>query len=288
MQDNLVSIISGAGIGAILSAVLVFLNNSKRNTLDYIVKERSEWRGQLKEILEEFEKEEKRFEAVVKLKSRINPYGRNLPNKKEPLYYLQDGHIWDMIESETIDYKILSIYVELLLKYDWDRSKKEIRWSYSSVIFKIINITMLLFIIYSFIALDWYLYLPKDKELLKAIITLVLVVLFPMLVYWSLNQQKYLNDVILANKFSLWNCNVIKLLLPSVLSVIHIAQLGRGLEGIPTIFDINLNFLINRTLFISLPIIIWEFQFIKSYDQYERQYIQNIQEIEKIEFELLN
>ena len=48
----IITLISGAGLGAIISAILVFLNNSKKNQIDYITKERAEWRKQLKIILE--------------------------------------------------------------------------------------------------------------------------------------------------------------------------------------------------------------------------------------------
>ena len=34
---QIIALLSGAGIGAILSAILVFLNNSKRNQIDYIL-----------------------------------------------------------------------------------------------------------------------------------------------------------------------------------------------------------------------------------------------------------
>ena len=47
----IVTLFSGAGIGAVLSAILVFANNSKRNQLDYITKERSEWRKAIKDII---------------------------------------------------------------------------------------------------------------------------------------------------------------------------------------------------------------------------------------------
>ena len=41
---QIITLLSGAGLGAVLSAFLVFINNSKKNKLDYIVKERTEWR----------------------------------------------------------------------------------------------------------------------------------------------------------------------------------------------------------------------------------------------------
>ena len=40
--DQIIILLSGAGLGAVLSAFLVFINNSKKNKLDFITKERSE------------------------------------------------------------------------------------------------------------------------------------------------------------------------------------------------------------------------------------------------------
>ena len=48
--SQIITLLSGAGIGAVLSAILVFVNNSKRNQLDYITRERSEWRKKIENI----------------------------------------------------------------------------------------------------------------------------------------------------------------------------------------------------------------------------------------------
>lgn len=49
--DQIISLLSGAGIGAVLSAFLTFINSSKKNKLDFITKERSEWRKDIQAIL---------------------------------------------------------------------------------------------------------------------------------------------------------------------------------------------------------------------------------------------
>ena len=48
--DQIITLLSGAGIGAVLSAVLLFINNTKKNKLDFITKERSEWRKEIKSL----------------------------------------------------------------------------------------------------------------------------------------------------------------------------------------------------------------------------------------------
>lgn len=130
--SQIITLISGAGIGAILSAILVFVNNSKRNQLDYITKERSEWRKSIKLIIVDLLDGKNRKSAVSRLKSQINPYGFDMNVKYINEYYMKDGHIWDLLSdfdySEEKSQK-LSQYLELLLKYDWERSKNEVGFS---------------------------------------------------------------------------------------------------------------------------------------------------------------
>ncbi|WP_455461844.1 hypothetical protein [Streptococcus salivarius] len=133
METNqIITLISGAGIGAVLSAFLTFINSSKKNKLDFITKERSEWRKDIQVILDDLGKVGKRSEAIQRLKSRINPYGKNLTAEDKDSFYLHDGHIWRLIEkidiTNTEQVEELSDYVRLLWKYDWERSKYEIRF----------------------------------------------------------------------------------------------------------------------------------------------------------------
>ena len=150
--SQIITLISGAGIGAILSAILVFVNNSKRNQLDYITKERSEWRKSIKLIIVDLLDGKNRKSAVSRLKSQINPYGFDMNVKYINEYYMKDGHIWDLLSdfdySEEKSQK-LSQYLELLLKYDWECSKNEVRinnnflWNFLRWGLIILNLIML-------------------------------------------------------------------------------------------------------------------------------------------------
>lgn len=146
---QIIALFSGAGIGAILSAILVFLNNSKRNQIDYITKERAEWRRQLKTILEDLKDNQKKDSALIQLKSQINPFGKNMDIKYSKPYYMKDGHIWDILDNNVIDYDKLSLYIALLLKYDWERSKTEIKFNPSDLFRRIIWLTLFVLSIYS-------------------------------------------------------------------------------------------------------------------------------------------
>lgn len=146
--DQIITLLSGAGLGAVLSAILVFINNSKKNKLDFITKERSEWRRDIQIILDDLGKVGKRAEAIQRLKSRINPYGKNETVDNGDDFYLHEGHIWSLINtidiSNTSQIEKLSDYVRLLWKYDWERSKREIKLDiFNSFIYFILIITSL-------------------------------------------------------------------------------------------------------------------------------------------------
>ena len=130
--DQIIILLSGAGLGAVLSAFLVFINNSKKNKLDFITKERSEWRKDIQIILDDLGKVGKRAEAIQRLKSRINPYGKSKTVDNGDDFYLYEGHIWSLINTiditNTSQIEKLSDYVQLLWKYDWERSKREIKF----------------------------------------------------------------------------------------------------------------------------------------------------------------
>ena len=65
--SQIITLLSGAGIGAILSAILVFINTSKKNKLDFITKERSEWRREIKSIIFDLFSENNRHSAISRL-----------------------------------------------------------------------------------------------------------------------------------------------------------------------------------------------------------------------------
>lgn len=141
--EQIVSIISAVGISTIVSAIISFVQNNKKNNLDFVTKERSEWRKKLKEILSELSDDDKKESAIIKLKSEINPYGKNMESKNTKPYYMKEGHIWDLLDGgEEVDFDRLAFYIELLLKFDWERSKREIKFNPSTLLRGIIWLTL--------------------------------------------------------------------------------------------------------------------------------------------------
>lgn len=136
--SQIITLISGAGIGAVLSAFLVFINNSKKNKLDYIVKERTEWRKKIEDIIEDLQVSSKRRSAFIRLKGHINPYGYNLDIKNTKVYFMKDGHIWDSLTKGN--YQNTIYFLELLLKHDWERRKQEAKFQYLNALSWIVQI----------------------------------------------------------------------------------------------------------------------------------------------------
>ena len=124
-MENWLQILSS---GTLITALITLIQFNKKNNLEYITKERSEWRKGIRLIIADLLADRNRRLAISRLKAQINPYGINLPDESKD-YYMKDGHIWDLLSS--FDYseeksQKLSQYLELLLKYDWERSKNEV------------------------------------------------------------------------------------------------------------------------------------------------------------------
>lgn len=117
-------------IATLISAGMSYLTFRKSSSLTYVTQERKEWREAIRRIAEELETcpYENRKHVLVQLKTRINAYGLDSTE------VLDDEHIWRLIqqielctEKEYGDLKNqLILYLSLLLKYDWERSKKEV------------------------------------------------------------------------------------------------------------------------------------------------------------------
>lgn len=157
---QIITLLSGAGIGAVLSAFLVFINNSKKNKLDFVTKERSEWRRAIKSIIVDLLSGNNRYNAISRLETQLNPYGKYIEESKYE-FYMSDGHIWKLVDNfdySSENVKILTRYLEILLKYDWERSKREVNYSYNSVLYKVFNIFITISLLFLFLLMkgSWF------------------------------------------------------------------------------------------------------------------------------------
>ena len=169
-----------SAIATVISAIISYLTFRRSSNLTYVTHERKEWREAIRKIAEDLEKTpyENRDNVLVKLKTKINAYGYD--GKDE----VKDAHIWKLIErmekcEEAEDYiplkKRMAFYLSALLKYDWERSKKEV---YGNVLQFIGRIFAVVAFALFFIAL-----VQQYKENLIEVLPDILIVLF--LLIWA-------------------------------------------------------------------------------------------------------
>jgi hypothetical protein len=192
--EQIVSIINAIGLSAIVSAIITFVQNNKKNNLDFVTKERSEWRKKLKEILSELRDDTKKESAIIKLKSEINPYGKNMSNKNIKPYYMKEGHIWDLLDGgEEVDFDRLAFYIELLLKFDWERSKREVSFNPIKVINRVLNFLLFFSSLYCIYIVSINFLCNETNTLYAMNLTISIVAFILILV------QPFITDAIISN-----------------------------------------------------------------------------------------
>lgn len=291
---QIITLLSGAGIGAVLSAFLVFINNSKKNKLDFVTKERSEWRREIKSIIVDLLSGNNRNSAINRLKTQLNPYGRNIEENNYE-FYMNDGHIWKLLDNFDYSSKnviILAKYLELLLKYDWERSKNEVIFDYQTLIIKLFRFFLLLFTIYSFLTLSLDNYpIPKDCILLRDVLRILLVlVIFPVIIYLIIKQQEYV-EILIKNK-SVKNKSVrnyiniillyVAIYFPLIWFILHFFIFSQQFINIETFFSITAKHLMNRLFILLLvPMFLLVKNHIKKAKKNNEEYIKNIVKIKE-------
>lgn len=131
---NIDTIVGSAVISTAISAMVAYVTSKKQNDLQYITSERKEWRESIRKLTERLHGAgyKKTLQVLAELKVRINALGNG-----EEKRYNKDSHIWALIneiEEKELPKEILSLkqkqlieYLSLLLKSDWERSKREVR-----------------------------------------------------------------------------------------------------------------------------------------------------------------
>ena len=286
---QIITLLSGAGIGAVLSAFLVFINNSKKNKLDFVTKERSEWRREIKSIIVDLLSGNNRNSAINRLKTQLNPYGRNIEENNYE-FYMNDGHIWKLLDNFDYSSKnviILAKYLELLLKYDWERSKNEVIFDYQTLIIKLFRFFLLLFTIYSFLTLSLYNYpIPKDCILLRDVLRILLVlVIFPAIIYLIIKQQEYVEILIKNKSFKNKKNNIllyVAIYFPLIWFILHFFIFSQQFINIETFFPITAKYLMNRLFILLLvPMFLLVKNHIKKAKKNNEEYIKNIVKIKE-------
>lgn len=151
--EILLTMLSSTVVATVISTLFGILQARKHSSLQYITAERQKWREEIREIASEIGIADVKKIGIIlnRLKVRINAYG---------LYdeggISNDRYVWMAIECvETSKYlnvkfeeskKYLITALSLMLKHDWEVSKKEIRSSIYDWIEKIALILYLFFL----------------------------------------------------------------------------------------------------------------------------------------------
>lgn len=131
-----VEVISGSAVlAAVISGFVSYFVARRTDRLRYITDERKTWRNEIREISKRLQgaSYETTLCILTDLKVRINAYGANECSKR----YKDDVHIWKVIKeiesdeltNENLKYKQNQLieYLALLLKDDWEKSKREVQ-----------------------------------------------------------------------------------------------------------------------------------------------------------------
>ncbi|MGL6058121.1 MAG: hypothetical protein ACRC17_07365 [Culicoidibacterales bacterium] len=137
------SIFSAATVAALVTAIFTYRNSKSSNELMHITAERREWRRDLRSIAEKVNASmtaSELYANLIPLRVRINPLYTNTDSTKidEENPAIIECWLWERInfleksdnvnESELLEIKKeIIILLEALLKYDWERSKKEVK-----------------------------------------------------------------------------------------------------------------------------------------------------------------
>lgn len=189
-MESIIAILGSSAFVGIITIMLNWAQNRKNNSLSYITEERKLWREKIREIAANIVKcnyngeNEKNIQQYLRqLEMNINPYGRTLA-----FDYMQDGHIWKVIDEITKsdseeefeqNKELLLGYLSLMLKEDWERSKREVK-GYSNIVLYI-TIIAIIGIAYSF----FYMYILRLKNM-EIFVLIQLIMLFPIFLIKSL------------------------------------------------------------------------------------------------------
>lgn len=130
---DLQAVLTSTVVAAVISILANMYNARRTESLKYVTEERQKWREEIRKIAEDIVDcpRDEIKKHLTRLKVRINSNGKI--NKES---YVEDGHIWKLIENLENSSLTVSEYekqkdhlidtLSLLLKFDWERQKREV------------------------------------------------------------------------------------------------------------------------------------------------------------------
>ena len=148
-------VLTSTVVAAIITTLANIYSSKRTGNLKYITEERQKWRKEIRKIAENIadSPRDKIKKYLTKLKVRINANG--IINRES---YMEDGHIWELIEKLENSNLTVSEYekqkdnlvntISLLLKFDWERQKREVAGSYIKRMHRMVYVWVLLITVY--------------------------------------------------------------------------------------------------------------------------------------------
>lgn len=136
-NDIVTIIFSSTLLATLVTSAFNLLINKRKDSIDNIVKERKTWRDELRVISSSISKSKNIIElklAISELKVRINAYGIadnsifKDSNIWEQIFVVESKDFFSAKELDNIKRRFVN-QISCLLKYDWERSKAEIKGS---------------------------------------------------------------------------------------------------------------------------------------------------------------
>lgn len=161
VKDIITIVFSSTLLTTVITVIFNLLTIKRKDSIENITKERKEWREQLRIISKEIAETKNISElhiAISELKVRINAYGI------AENFIIHDSHLWKRIKEleknpALNDEKLeeVKIYfvdqISCLLKYDWERTKAEIKGNTQT---KVVIVSLIVsFFLYS---IRWFYY----------------------------------------------------------------------------------------------------------------------------------
>lgn len=167
VKDIITIVFSSTLLTTVITVIFNLLTIKRKDSIENITKERKEWREQLRIISKEIAETKNISElhiAISELKVRINAYGvaKN--------FIFHDSHLWEQISKIEMkstltddELKKAKIYfvnqISCLLKYDWERSKAEIKGNIQT---KVVIVSLIVaFLLYS---TRWFYFYSSGRE----------------------------------------------------------------------------------------------------------------------------
>lgn len=193
ISNNLLALLFGSTvIGTFVSSLFSWNSGKESRKISSITDQRANWRKNILKISDDINKSrsiENLQEIIQPLKTIINPFGKSY--EIETVYKIRDfqndRYVWDALflidkigdKTQNINLKEykdrLQYRLAILLKYDWERSKKEVQGDntkfliYFSLIIVYFSLSMLM---YKFIFVEF-----KDKPV-EFFFTMLLIYFF--------------------------------------------------------------------------------------------------------------